>query len=526
MGGLTAAALLAKSGLHVVVVEMDSRPGGYLAGFKRKKFIFDSAIHWLNQCGPGGGVRRVLELLDPERAPATPELQRVRRYKGDSFDYLLTNQPDELRDQLCADYPDETKAIAEFFAASRGIGEAFDAMADHLRAKETMTVSERGKRNMRMGKVSLAFLKYLRFSTEKAFSTLFPSTALLKMFCSETRLISCLAQVGWAYSGDYQLPPAGGSRAFPIFLAEAVEAWGGNMVYRARADKIHLEGKGVGGVTVALGKHGHDKHTIACNYVLAACDLEAVYERMLPEGAVPPKMIKRVHDAELYDSCVTIHLALDRTPRELGFDEELVFISRDHISRDGHNNSDPNDAAISVLAPSLRDATMAPEGKGTLCILVTSTIEYGDRWKTGPDDTRGPEYEAFKSAFAEIVIDRVAEALCPDLRSHIELVDIATPVTHLRYTGNRDGSIMAARPSTSNMRNGVAHYVTPVNNLYLAGHWAELGGGVPIAVRAGANAALLVLKKERPEAFSIVAAVLDGRRAPDAALPECMLALP
>ena len=33
----------------------------------------------------------------------------------------------------------------------------------------------------------------------------------------------------------------------------------------------------------------------------------------------------------------------------------------------------------------------------------------------------------------------------------------------------------------------------------MSGHWAELGGGIPIAVKSGFNAALLVFKDERPE---------------------------
>ena len=54
VGGLTAAALLSKAGLSVCVLEMADHSGGYLAGFRRKHFLFDTAIHWLNQCSPGG----------------------------------------------------------------------------------------------------------------------------------------------------------------------------------------------------------------------------------------------------------------------------------------------------------------------------------------------------------------------------------------------------------------------------------------------------------------------------------------
>ena len=95
MGGLTASALLARAGLRVCVLDREARPGGYLAGFRRKDFTFDTAIHWLNQCGPGGIVHKVFGFLDPD-GPKAPALGRIRRYKGESFDYLLTRNPDEL----------------------------------------------------------------------------------------------------------------------------------------------------------------------------------------------------------------------------------------------------------------------------------------------------------------------------------------------------------------------------------------------------------------------------------------------
>lgn len=77
--------------------------------------------------------------------------------------------------------------------------------------------------------------------------------------------------------------------------------------------------------------------------------------------------------------------------------------------------------------------------------------------------------------------------------------------------GNRNGSIMGASPSDQNIRAGLAHYQTPVKNLLLGGMWAEYGGGVPVAVRAGINSALLVLQRERPVEAQALSAMLDGK---------------
>ena len=68
---------------------------------------------------------------------------------------------------------------------------------------------------------------------------------------------------------------------------------------------------------------------------------------------------------------------------------------------------------------------------------------------------------------------------------------------------------MGARPGKKNMQAKVAHYQTPVKNLLLRGHWAELGGGVPISVKAATNATLLLLKQNSPELFKLFANYFD-----------------
>ncbi len=108
IGGLTAAALLSKAGLSVCVLEKEPHAGGYLAGFRRSQFIFDTAIHWLNQYGPGGILDRLFMAIGNDHPRAIVQ-KRIRRYKGDHFDYLLTSNPDEMREKLVLDFPLEKK---------------------------------------------------------------------------------------------------------------------------------------------------------------------------------------------------------------------------------------------------------------------------------------------------------------------------------------------------------------------------------------------------------------------------------
>jgi prolycopene isomerase len=514
MGGLTSAALLAKAGLSVCVLEMDRRPGGYLAGFERGGFVFDTAIHWLNQCGQGGHVRTVLDYIGPG-APATPPLRTIRRYKGESFDYVLTSDPDELRDDLMRDFPVDARAIRSFFAAAKRIGRSFEGLASCMRTRETMTLAQRARMGMKLSRLGFPFLRYISRPADRVMAKYFKSAGLRKVFCTEEDILSVLVPIGWAYSGDYQIPPAGGSQAFPAWLTERISEQGSSVHYRCRVDRVLVDGERAVGVRFT---HARDKdpHEIACRYVVAACDLEMLYEKALPPGLIPPKLLGRLRTAALYQSSVTISLGLDTHPRNLGFGEEMLIMTRDGVERSQHNNGDPDTACITILAPSLRDPTLAPEGKGTLTLYVAAEIHYADDWKTEAGYKRGKAYRAFKRDYADILLQRVEDFIAPGLREHIEVCEVATPITHWRYTGNRDGTIMAARPTRDNFRNKVAHYRTPVKNLLLGGHWAEYGGGVPIAVKAGSNSAAIILQQERPEEFQQLSQVLDGYRAPDA----------
>lgn len=513
VSGLTSAALLSRAGLSVGVFEMDSRPGGYLAGFRRKDFRFDSAIHWLNQCGPNGLVTRVFDFIGKDH-PVAPLQGNIKRYIGDSYNYLLTDNPDELKQEFIQKFPHERKGIERFFADAKQLGEAFDELVRFSRTMESMNLFEKAMSGIKRLKFALVFLKHIRFTgpegTVKGLKRYFKDPAFLKIFGSEEELLSALVPIGWAYSKDYQSPPDGGSQVFPEWLQYVTEQLDNDVHFQCRVEQIELEnGKATG---ISVDRKG-EKFSVRAKHIIAACDVEALYERMLPASSVPSELKKKLNDAQLYSSAVTISIGLDCPVEEIGLDDAMLFLVRDDVERTEHNAGDPHKAGISVLAPSFRDPSLAPKGKGTMTIYCYATFGQNEKWMTETDEhgnpKRGDAYKQFKQEYADVLIDRVAKKLGKDIRSHIEYCDIATPITHWRYTGNREGSLMGARPGKANMQAGIAGHRTPVKNLWLGGHWAELGGGVPIAVKSGMNAALLVLQQMNSKAFRVLANYVD-----------------
>lgn len=515
IGGLTAGALLSKSGLSVCVLEKEPHVGGYLAGFRRKDFLFDTAIHWLNQYNDRGVVTRLFDMLGTDH-PRAISLKHTRRYKGNSFNYLLTTDPDRLRDQLIAEFPHEKTGLLKFFRCAKKIGKSLCRLNQIFRSEETMTFSEKMRGRLRMLSVLIPFIPYAFYSGEKGLKKglnhFFKDPALHNIFASETELIGCMVPIGWSYADDFQCPPEAGGQVIPEWLKYVIEYYKNDIATRCSVQKILMEGNSCVGV---LCVHKEKIFEIKSKYVIAACDIETLYEKMLPAHAVPSTLKEKLRNADLYSSSLTISIGLDCSTEALGLGEELIHLVDESISFDAHQNGDPATAEISILPPSVRDKSLAPHGCGTLTLFMPAVMDYCNNWHTVRDEQgnyiRGEEYNKFKRKIAEIIIDRVETAVAPGLKSHILFYEVATPVTHYRYTGNKNGTMMGAKPGQKNMRNKIAHYQTPVKNLILGGHWAELGGGVPIATKAGANASLLILKKENKAAFSALCGYLDGK---------------
>lgn len=519
MGGLTAAALLSKAGFSVCVLEKEPHAGGYLAGFRRRNFRFDTAIHWLNQCGTNGMAGKIFSILGDDY-PHTVSQKSIRRYVGHSHEYLLTNNPDELKQQWIDEFPHEKKGIEKFFKDAKRIGTAFNDFSCVFRTEESMNFIERMKNKLPLMKFGMAFIPHLGYSgndgVKRGLNKYFKEEKLHHVFAADGELIGCMVPIGWAYYGDFQSPPEGGGQVIPEWLEHIIHFYSNDTFYKCSVESILLENNTAKGVRFS---HRGNEYEVNARYVIAACDIETLYDKMLPAGILDEKFKKKLNEAEIYSSSLTISIALDCSPKDLGFGEELVHISNEAASVEEHSAGDPQKSEISILAPSLRDPSLAPEGCGTLTIFMPAYMSFKEAWLTDKDEhgnfVRNEAYKKLKMELADALIDRVEKSVAPGLRSHILFYDVATPVTHWRYTGNKNGTMMGAKPGRQNMQNKIAHYQTPVKNLLLGGHWAELGGGVPIAVKAGTNAALLILQKEYKKAFRLLADYMDNKISAD-----------
>jgi ferredoxin-NADP reductase len=97
------------------------------------------------------------------------------------------------------------------------------------------------------------------------------------------------------------------------------------------------------------------------------------------------------------------------------------------------------------------------------------------------------QYIEAKNRVAENAL-RIAERVAPGIRDHIEVMEVATPLTNARYTGNPGGSFTGFDERRLPGAMGIASR-GPLEGLYFAGAWIQIGGGYLPAVLSGSMSA-------------------------------------
>jgi phytoene dehydrogenase-like protein len=137
------------------------------------------------------------------------------------------------------------------------------------------------------------------------------------------------------------------------------------------------------------------------------------------------------------------------------------------------------------------DTNVAPEGKSLIKVMLDADYAY---WKELRDTDRA-RYRAEKEQIGEQLVDALDQRF-PGLAEQVEVIDVSTPATFERYTGNWRGAWMGwvATPETMNMR--VSKTLPGLEGFYMAGTWV-LNGALAFAAMSGRHVTQLLCAKDK-----------------------------
>jgi phytoene dehydrogenase-like protein len=137
------------------------------------------------------------------------------------------------------------------------------------------------------------------------------------------------------------------------------------------------------------------------------------------------------------------------------------------------------------------DPSMAPKGKSAVEVWFDTEYEY---WENLSKERE--KYDAEKTRIAELTISHL-EKRFPGFSSQVEVVDVPTPVTYNRYTGNWKGSPDGWAITNSNLTTMEPVRRLPgLEGLFMAGQWTAPYTGTVIAALSGRQIIQLMCKKE------------------------------
>ena len=140
-----------------------------------------------------------------------------------------------------------------------------------------------------------------------------------------------------------------------------------------------------------------------------------------------------------------------------------------------------------------QDPTLAPAGKTSLVVMMPSSYEY---WKELAQDRAA--YKEKKDQVARTVVELLDQRF-PGISQQVEMVDVATPLTFERYTGNWKGSFEGWLLTPQNsfiVMNRMRQTLPGLQNFYMCGQWVEPGGGLPTSVMSGRRLVQALCKQD------------------------------
>lgn len=483
LGGLSCAAAFARQGFKALVLEKHDRPGGYATTFSRPGgFVFDASLH-STSVGERNGLHNLIygfpEIADVEFVPH----RNLYRVIYPDYDIRVPQKDVAGYVKLLSDlFPDEGQGIQGLVDDMKGLAGDINRLTN-ARGKIDMSRFPQdfpylfGCYNKTWGQMVDARIKNPKLRS--IVSTLWGYYGLPPSKLSA--VYYALPTYGYLQQGGYY--PIRRSQGISNAFVKFIEDRGGKVVLNARVTDILTKDHAAYGVKTADGREFTGK------VVISNANVYDTFHSMVKEGDFLKEYVGKMDQYSVSLSSFQVFLGLkEDLVRKVGIEDTEIFYNTDYDHESGYlaavNAKMDNTGYGLTLYDNLYKG-YSPEGKNTLSLIV---LQGYDHWKEYEADYFKGEktaYRAEKERIADILIKKTEQTLLPGLSSVIQVKEIATPLTNLRYTGNYRGAIYGWDQTVNNSGRSRLPHKTPIKNLYLAGAWTSPGHGYGGVIGSG-----------------------------------------
>lgn len=478
IGGLTTAGLLAKNGMKVALLEKESQFGGYLSSFSRDGFIFNSTVHNISESHEGATVKRVLVQLgirDLEIIPLNP----TDTIRINDFEITLKRDRDLFFEELISAFPGERENLAAFLKLQDELNKAtiklyvekFLFYNKKHTINEVLAFEEEYRKKFYETQINLSGNKpinevldgYFKNDTIKALFIVLPPLYRIPVYNS---------LMVWSLHLNGLSTFKGGSRALTNALVRAAQNFGGELYLNSKVIRVFIKNKKAVGVLLENGDQIEGK------YIISNISPNILYYDLLGRENLNFEYNEVLEKAIPAESNFIVHLGVKTNLEARGFKGQNYHYyptSRIHdlFKTIVDGKEFPENFGIMIVMPTLKDSSLAPPENHVVSIHSNASYKYANEWYRFDQN----KYKELKESISEKIIRR-AEEVIPGLSNNIITKEIVSPITLEKYTNNLKGSSLGWSMLPEQMIWPIEQ-ITPIQNLFLVGHWTHPGGGVP-----------------------------------------------
>lgn len=474
LGGLSAAALLAKAGQQVLVVERQDGPGGCAHTFRRDGRVFDPAIHVIVETQRGRTVDLMLRYLDVrDRCDFVPLLD-IYKTVLPGFELAVPSGAEEVVEAHARHFPEQRKELQAFF----DLHARFFRDATHLSTQVSLRNLDDAVRkfptffryrNLTLGEVLDEFFEDPR--VKAVCSSMWPYLGLPPSrlsFYVFSQLMSVLVDGGSHYSrGSFQ--------RLVDALVEALVRDGGELAVSTEVERISVDGGRVRGVRLTDGRE------LRAPVVISNADARLTFEQLVGEDHLPARLLRRLQRLEPALSACVLYAATDLDLVAAGAVHE-TFVYRHWDHDDTYRDIQAGrPGGMWVNVPTIADPTLAPDGEHLLILTALAHYDVGRPWSE------------HKDAFTESVMGDL-DRVYPGVSDNLTFTETATPETFERRTLNHRGATYGWAVTPRQVGSKRLAHDTPITGLFLSGHWTQEGPGSFRVLLSGIMTAVTVAR--------------------------------
>ena len=476
IAGLSAGCYAQMNGYDAHIFEMHNGPGGLCTTWNRKGYLFDVCIHWLDGTSPNSPFHRIWQELGALK-------DKKIYYKDISTKIFLKDQvvnfyndPDKLSEYLKEISPEDNDMIDELVYALR----KFYLLNDMplTKAKELFTVIDKIKMIKSFFPFMKFFMKYMK-ATVDDFANKFKSPLLREAIpglLADVELRYFLGIPFLLATKDSGFPE-GGSLSFAKSIEQRLISLGGKIHYGSKIKKILVTNN------EAVGIQLEDGTEVKADIVISAADGYSTIFKMLAGKFTNKKIRKTYNNEPVFPSYLQVSIGVDM---DLSGDPNFDSLSN-YYKLDKPMMIAGKEMNYFYIKSYAFDPTFAPKGKSTLVVGFTSDYAY---WENIYHDKE--KYKQEKKNIEEVVTSHL-ETIIPNIQGKIEAIDVATPMTIMRYTNNWKGSTMGwANPFSIK----IPRTLPKLKNFFMAGQWVG-DTGVSGAAKSGRDCLEIICKKDK-----------------------------